>query len=126
MKTYVRFFALVLLAIAAMNPQSIHAQQTTERYIPIGASPGLSGAYNWIGEITDVDRQAGTVTVRNEQGNRTIRITDTTDVWVDRTAMQRTNTTGSMTDLIVGRRVEIKYTDYTRREVADWIKVAGS
>ncbi len=121
-----RFFSLVFLAVAAMNPQSIHAQQTTERYIPIGASPGLSGAYNWIGEITGIDRQAGTVTVRNEQGDRTIRITDTTNVWVDRTATQRANTIGSMADLVVGRRVEIKYTDYTRRDVADWIKVAGS
>ena len=126
MKTNLRFSAFVLIVGAATMSRLAAAQEATERYIPIGYSPGLSNEYNWIGEIAAVDRVSGTVTVRNERGDRTARITDTTSIWIDRTAMQRANTTGTMVDLIVGRRAEIKYVDYERREVAAWIKVAGN
>lgn len=99
-------------------------QQTTERFIPIGMSPGLSGTYTWLGEITNVDASARTVTVRGESGERTIRITDSTRIWVDRSGIGEQNTVGNFGELQVGRRTEIKYLDRERREVADWIKVA--
>jgi hypothetical protein len=112
-----------LLLIGAVQAQ---AQMTTERFIPIGKSPGLSGTYTWIGGIAAVDQSARTVTVRGSSGEeRTVRITDSTHIWVDRSAVQETNTIGSLTDLQVGRRAEVKYLDRELREIAEWIKVAS-
>jgi len=126
MKASLRILFLTCLVATATYAQSASAQHATERYIPIGKSPGLSDKYDWIGEITAVDQGAGTVTIRNPQGERSIRVTDTTQIWVDRSAMRQVNTVGTLSDLIVGRRVEVHYTDYERRDTAAWIKVAGS
>lgn len=117
---------LTIVVLVLMGPVSSSAQMTTERFIPIGQSPGLSGRYTWLGDIVSVDQTAGTFTVRNAEGSdRTIRVTDSTRIWVDRSASRQTNTVGGISDLVVGRRTEIKYIDYQRREVADWIKVAS-
>jgi hypothetical protein len=52
-----------------------------------------------------------------------VGITDQTRIWLDRTKLKQPNLTGSFTDLRKGRRVEVKYQDPERREVADWVKV---
>jgi hypothetical protein len=50
--------------------------------------------------------------------------TDTTHIWIDRSAQRQTALVGSPSDLVVGRRAEAKFVSYERREVAEWIKVA--
>jgi len=112
------------VAVALLGAISnAHAQKETERYIPLGQSPGVSQKYTSIGEIADVDQQKQMVTIVEPAGRRTVKITEKTRVWLDRTKLKQANLTGSFADLQKGRRVEVKYQDPERRQVADWVKV---
>ncbi len=113
----------VLLALLCWAP-SARAQMMTEQYIPIGKSPGISGKYSYIGQIEAVDVNNRTVTVRGPEGARTIKVTDKTWIWLDRSQQRRPNSYGKMSDLQPGRRVEVKYVDYETKDTAHWIKVA--
>ncbi len=115
----------VLVAILCWT-SSAQAQMMTERYIPIGQSPGISGTYSYIGQVESVDTNNRTVTVRGQQGTRTINVTEKTWIWVDRSQQRQPNLRGAMSDLQPGRRVEVKYTDYQTKDTADWIKVASA
>ncbi len=88
-----------------------HGQKATEQFIPIGQSPGLSQKYTSIGEIAAVDPAARTVTVADAAGRRTVRVTDKTRIWIDRTRIKQSNLSGSFADLQPGRRAEVKYED---------------
>ena len=110
------------LLLLAAGPAAF-SQQSTERFIPIGASPGISGRYSYVGKIVDItDRR--TVTVEETGGERhAITITADTQIWLDRSRRRLTNTVGDYSDCQVGRRVEIMY----RRDdpsIAVWIKLA--
>jgi hypothetical protein len=112
------------LVIAVLGATShAHGQKATERYIPLGQSPGLSHKVTSIGEIAEVDEPRRTVTIIEPAGRRTVTITDATRIWLDRTKLKQTNLTGTFADLQKGRRVEVKYQDPERRQVADWVKV---
>ncbi len=111
-----------LAAACSLGVSALQAQESTEQFIPIGQSPGMA-MYSMIGEVVSVDAANRTVTVRRDQETRTIRITDDTRVWLDRSQLQQAATTGSISDLEVARRVEIKYVDYEAKESADWIKI---
>ncbi len=100
-----------------------HGQKATEQFIPIGQSPGVSQKYTSIGEIADVNAAARTVTIADPAGRRTVRVTDKTRIWLDRTKLKQSNLSGSFADLQQGRRVEVKYEDPARRDVAEWVKV---
>jgi len=115
------------LAIALLGAISYaYGQKETELYIPIGQSPGLSQKYTSIGELAEVDPRAKTVTIADPAGRRTVKITEKTRIWLDRSKLKQTNLTGSFADLQKGRRVEVKYDDTQRREVAEWVKVEVS
>jgi hypothetical protein len=111
-----------IIAIMCWAPVA-NGQEMTERYIPVGQSPGISGVYSYIGEIQTVDLENRTVTVQGPEGARTIRVTDETRIWLDRSQQRLTNLVGGMEDLQPGRRVEIKYVDYETKDAAYWIKV---
>ena len=96
-----------------------HGQKATERYIPIGQSPGVSNKYTYIGVIEAVDPQQRTLTA----AGHTVQITDETRIWLDRSLQKVSNQKGSFDDLQKGRKVEIKYTDTTQPQVAQWVKV---
>jgi hypothetical protein len=100
-----------------------HGQKATERYIPIGQSPGVSRTHTWIGEITEVDARARTVTIADSAGTHTVQITEKTRIWLDRSKLKKTNLTGRFADLQKGRMVEVKYESPERRDAADWVKV---
>jgi len=117
-----------VLTLAALlvvfDAAAVEAQRTTERFIPIGRSPGVSGVTAILGPIEAVDRAAGTCRVTTAAGPVTVRITEETRIWIDRSAQQQTTLAGTPEDLVVGRTVEIKFTDAQRRESAEWIKIA--
>jgi hypothetical protein len=54
------------------------AEKTTELYIPIGKSPGLSDNYTVLGTIEQVDYQNGTFTMSNSSGNYSVTVTERT------------------------------------------------
>jgi hypothetical protein len=113
----------LLLATVAVTAPAF-GQKATERYIPIGRSPGLSEEQTSIGEIVEVEAEPRTITVAGREGHRyTVSITDETLIWLDRTPIRKTNLSGTFEDLRKGRRVEVKYKDPQRRELAEWVKV---
>lgn len=120
-----RRIAIVVGATAALLLQVIPsaAQKTTERFIPVGQSPGVSGISSYIGELREVDREKGTVTLGEGQSTHTVEVTDTTRIWLDRSASKEPNAVGGMDDLEPGRRIELKYVDAQEKAAADWIKV---
>jgi tetrahydromethanopterin S-methyltransferase subunit D len=121
-----RLLALQCVALVAMlTATAALAQRVTERYIPIGQSPGLSGKHTVIGTISAVDAKGRTLTCSHEAGTITMRVTDRTKVWLDRSKAKQSNLTGSFTDCMAGRRMEAKYVNNDRRPLAEveWIKV---
>jgi hypothetical protein len=114
-------FAVMLALVLGADPAP--AQQATERYIPIGRSPGLSQKYTSMGEIVGLDTRAQTITIADPAGPRTVKVTGKTRIWLDRTGLKQTNLSGSFADLAKGRRVEVKYLDPETRQLADWVKV---
>lgn len=110
----------VLAALLCSTPAP--AQKTTEQFIPIGQSPGLSGQVTYLGTIEAADSAARSVTA----GGRSVLVTERTRIWLDRSGAKRPSVAGSFDDLQAGRRVEIKYEDDARRERADWIKVEAA
>lgn len=121
MRTFLSALGVAIALISAVF--QVHAQKETERFIPIGQSPGVSHKYTSIGEISEVDAARRTVTVAEQAGRRTVKITEKTRIWLDRTKLKQANLSGSFTDLQKGRRVEVKYEDPERPQVADWVKV---
>jgi hypothetical protein len=121
MRTLVAGLGMTIALLCAVP--GAHAQKATERYIPLGRSPGLSGKYNWIGTIADVSARAQTITIADSTGSRTVQISKQTRIWLDRTALKQSNLTGRFADLQKGRRIEIKYLDAEQRQKADWVKV---
>ncbi len=114
--------ALKLAAGLLLFAGLANAQMITERFIPIGESPGVSGKLSTIGVISAVDDLARTVTVDGEGGARTYKVDDYTYIWLDRSDWKLTNIKGSYRDCAIGQRVEIMH----RRDdagAAYWIKV---
>jgi len=122
MRTTVKLLAIILLAASSWS--FAHAQKTTERFIPIGKSPGLSGKFTLIGKIEAVDRQKKTLTCADASGSYVVKVTDQTRIWLDRTQQNQTNQTGALTDCQKGRMVEVKFVDKEHKGgPAEWIKV---
>ncbi len=122
------FSILALLTMLSVAYAS--AQKSTERFIPVGKSPGISGKYTSIGTIDSINMDQGTVTCTDASGTITVKVDANTRIWVDRSKQKLQNMKGSLYDCHQGETVEIKYRDNNRQPgaVADWIKVqpAGS
>lgn len=116
-----RLFARCALALLAA-PLIARAQKATEQFIPIGQSPGLSGKATVIGTVEAIDAAARTMTVSAGATSYRCALTDRTRIWIDRSAQRLSATTGRLADLQKGRRVEVKFTDATRK-TAEWVKV---
>ena len=100
-----------------------HGQKSTEQYIPIGKSPGLSGKYTSIGLLTDVNAQKRTITIADSAGPQTFKLSDTTRIWLDRSKIKKSSISGKFADLVKGRRVEAKHEYPDRGNAAEWVKV---
>ena len=116
---------IVMTAVLALilGVSGTQAQVTTERYIPVGQSPGMSGVYTLMGEIGSVAEQGQSFTVSSGGETHTVQITPETRIWLDRSSLREAATTGTSADLVAGRTVEVKYQNEQVRERADWIKV---
>ncbi len=115
--------SIVLLLAGFAGAPPARGQEATERYIPIGQSPGLSRQYNYMGPIDAVDAENRTLTIAGPSGARVVKLTERTRIWLDRSMLESTSSSGSFEDCLLGRTVEVKYEDPSRRELADWIKV---
>ena len=114
--------AATLLMFPFLGTSLIYGQESAEQFIPIGYSPGISDKYSFIGKIVDVDQETHTIVVDSNRGERIIKVTPVTRIWLDRSKWKRTNTVGSYSDCEVGRKVEVMH-DHDNESVADWIKI---
>lgn len=114
---------LTVLCLVLIGVPEGRAQQITERFIPIGQSPGLSGQHTVVGTISAVGLP-DQVTVAAADSSYTVAITDRTHIWLDRSALEQTNLDGTPVDLQEGARVEVKFEANDRARPAEWIKVA--
>jgi hypothetical protein len=101
------------------------AQKATERYIPLGASPGVSGKSSYHGSIQSVDESSRSITIASAAGTHVVQMSKSTEIWVDRSKQGASNLRGSYADCSVGRQVEIKFADLETRAIAEWIKVVA-
>jgi hypothetical protein len=116
-----RLCKALLLCAVLVSPVAM-GQQTTEQFIPIGKSPGISDKYSYIGAIVAVDSDSHTIDVQSNRGTKTIRITENTRLWLDRSKTRRTNPKASYADCKVGVTVEVMYV-HGDKATADWVKI---
>jgi hypothetical protein len=125
----VRQLVVVVIGLSALlggGPPALSAQEMTERYIPVGQSPGLSGKYTVMGKLQSVNAQERTCAVAGAAGTVNAKITERTKIWLDRSQLRQTNVKGTFADLKPGAMVEVK-PEGSQRGVssgpAEWIKV---
>jgi len=123
-----KHFAAIVLALGVFMIHPIYGQKSTEVFIPIGKSPGLSGKYSVIGKIVSFDEATRMLTISAEDGEHSARITEKTKMWLDKTAIKKTSQVGSLADCQQGRLCEVKYVyeGKTRKVEAEWIKIGVS
>jgi hypothetical protein len=114
---------VALTAVTVTVPAA--AQRMTERFIPLGKSPGVSGVTAYMGTISAVDASRRTVTITGPQGAITIKLSDSTWIWLDRSGQRQPTVAAKLVDLQVGWMAEVKYLDPAKKEGAEWIKVAA-
>ncbi len=120
----VMFLAVMFMAAASLlAPWPSQAQQATERYVPLGQSPGVSGKLTVIGTIDAIDAATRTIIVAGPVGSSSVRVAKQTKIWLDRSKIKLVNLVGAFADLAAGQMVEVKFVDSDRRQIADWIKV---
>jgi len=99
------------------------AQKTTERFIPVGESPGVSGKYSVIGKVQAIDPLTRTITVVTPAGTHEVNISEECRIWLDRSRLKRTNESGNFNDCQKGRTVEVLFASKEKRGTAAWIKI---
>ena len=99
------------------------AQKTTELYIPIGQSPGLSGQLSLIGKIVQVDALNKAMTVADAAGRYSVSIGPGTRIYLDKSKAGLPSSQGALTDCRIGEPVEVKFVGNDRSQPAEWIKV---
>jgi hypothetical protein len=116
-----RVVALVAALVAGAG--AAHAQRATERFIPLGRSPGISGSLTAIGRIVAVDAERRRIQLLGPAGIVGITLQDTTSIWIDRHELGLGAATGSFEDCQQGLTAEVKYADPDTRQLAEWIKL---
>jgi len=119
MNKWVRAGCLTL-AVLMIATGAAQAQQATERYIPIGKSPGVSSEESFIGTITDIDYTVHKMEVTGSEGRIDVSPAESTRYYVDRTKRKMSNQTATFRDCEVGLKVEIKI---KADGSVDWIKI---
>jgi hypothetical protein len=113
--------ALALLGAGLCWVGPVSAQQATERYVPIGRSPGLSDGSTLMATVEKVDADSGRLTLRAASGSREVETDAATRIWMDRTALGESNAVAGVSDCREGLFVEVKLDPTGRR--AEWIKL---
>lgn len=125
-KPWIRITTAILCTVVCclMAPAAAQAQKSTEMFIPIGKSPGLSGTKTVVGSIVSVDAEKQEIVLSEEAGNRTVYCTKDTSIWLDRSQQKLPNRVGTITDCHEASYVEVKFVDNDKDlGHVEWIKV---
>ena len=120
---YVTRYMVLVSSIGFMFLALAFAEKTTELYLPIGKSPGLSDKFNLIGTIVEVNSQDQTLSVTGASGTYTVQTTEYTLIFLDKSKHGRTNRYGSFSDFQIGMLVEVRYEAGKKHRPAEWIKL---
>jgi hypothetical protein len=115
-------FVAIIVGLAGVLTQAL-AEKTTELYIPLGQSPGVSGKLTVIGKIERVDTQNGTLTLSNASGSYDVQVTESTKIYLDRSRLNQKNEYGVLADCRKGMSAEVRFVDDERGRPAEWIKL---
>jgi len=119
------FRGTILIAFIIFNASLAHSQRTTEMYIPIGQSPGLSGKNTLVGFIRKVDAKSLLIVIGDAKGDQQVKVTKGTKIWLDRSQLKLTNQEGTLADCKENILAEVKPTGGEKKDqmIAEWIKV---
>ena len=115
--------AAIVSVLWILSSSEAAGQMQTERYIPIGQSPGLSKTSTDVGRIRSYNASSGMLSLDAQGGPRSVKVSNDTRIWLDRSKQKQTNLDGSVFDLQSGRTAEVNYTNPATRDSAAWIKV---
>ena len=105
-ETIIRTIFLMVVSFSFL----CHAQKSTELFIPIGKSPGLSAQGKTVqGTVTKIE--GDTVFL----GNTQVLLNSKTKIFLDRSEVKKTNT--------VGTRDHIKVGEFVEAYLSEWIKI---
>lgn len=112
-----------ILIILIFGAFSVQAEKSTELFIPIGQSPGLSGEYTVMGKIDEVNAQNQSIKMSGPSGSYSVQLTQHTSIYLDRSKAQLPNSYGTLADCKAGDTVEVKFVDNSRSKPLEWVKV---
>lgn len=117
--------SIVAIAAILLPAAQAAAQKATERYIPIGKSPGLSGKYTVIGRVSEINLQTGTMTITGPTRTWTARLDDKTQIWLDCSNYRHPSAKGTPADCKPGLLCEVKYEGRLQPDssTCEWVKV---
>jgi hypothetical protein len=109
------------LVAAVLFTLTAWSHPATERYIPIGESPGVSGVHSHIGTIRSVVgvTEAG-LTMRVGEDERIVEVDRDTKIYLQTADPRKSNAMGAYEDCEAGRQVEAYPGD---DGTAIWIKI---
>ena len=110
----------LVLAVVVLAAVGANAQQATERYIPIGESPGVSDSELVIGTISSIDYADHTMGVSTTDGEKSVTPGDSTRYYIDRSKQKRSNDSATLRDCEVGMKIEARLKPDGS---VDWIKI---
>lgn len=119
------FMSMLVLICAMFAISTGYGQQSSEQYIPIGQSPGISNKTSIIGKIIEVKRADQSLVVESNNGRKTVKVTASTRFWLDRSKNKQSSLVSSYSDCEVGRTIEIKFKG-EGQTIADWIKIEST
>jgi hypothetical protein len=114
---------VVLVAVLVCSGSFAHGQRATERFIPLGRSPGVSGKLTTIGTIVSVDPARRRLRIAGSAGPLEVALRDSTRIWIDRHERGLPTLSGTLEDCREGTTAEVKYADPETRQVAEWVKL---
>ena len=123
MKILMSILALVLFFFNPVIPS--YDQKTTEMFIPLGHSPGISGKTSVIGRIAAFHEDTQLLTLVSGSTTWSAALASHTFIWVDRSHLGLPTHVGTRSDLQKGRLIEVKFTgpDTQNPREAEWVKV---
>lgn len=116
--------ALLVAALLCAGSAPALAQKSTELFIPLGQSAGLSGKHTILAVVQSVNDAQRTLTMLHEGQAYTAKLGARTPVWLDRSKLQQRNSVGSLADVKPGMTVEVKFQKNSRAAGdAEWVKL---
>jgi hypothetical protein len=119
-----RVLRFTLAALLGCTGASAFAQKSTEMFIPVGQSAGLSGKHTLLARVQSVNEAQRSVTVVHDGSTYTAKLGAQTPVWLDRSGLKQPNSVGALSDVKPGMTVELKFQKNNRSAGdAEWLKV---